>query len=134
MAYGSNAFNALVPFYANVNTTPVYLNNTTSHVDTQSFYWANRLIGALADAHFNACANHIEHYQEAVGSQGWRLVFQCDKQVEDKKLSYEACTEVLEKTNQAIADMTKQETDTTLDKVLYSASMGMKNGFNRSDH
>ena len=134
MAYGSNAFNALVPFYANVNTTPVYLNNTTSHVDTQSFYWANRLIGALADAHFNACANHIEHYQEAVGSQGWRLVFQCDKQVEDQKLSYEACTEVLEKTNQAIADMTKQETDITLDKVLYSASMGMKNGFNRSDH
>ncbi len=39
VAYASNAFNAMVPFYANVERTPEYLANTTGAVSTDNFYW-----------------------------------------------------------------------------------------------
>ena len=74
IAEGSNAFNALVPFYANVTVTPDYLANTTGAVSTENFYWANRLIGALADAHYSSCISHVERYQLKVLSQGQQLL------------------------------------------------------------
>ena len=36
--------------------------------------------------------------------------------------------------NQAMADHLKLETDRLLDSVLYTTSMKMSNGFNRSDN
>ena len=42
MAYGSNPFNTLVPFFPNVDTTPAYLEDTTTRVTSENFYWANR--------------------------------------------------------------------------------------------
>ena len=52
VAYASNALNAMVPFYANVETTPAYLAGTTGEVSTDSFYWVSRMIAAMADAHY----------------------------------------------------------------------------------
>ena len=57
---GSNPFNALVPFFTNVREAPEYLANTTARVSTDSFYWANRLIAALADARFRDNENAID--------------------------------------------------------------------------
>ena len=134
MAYGSNTFNALVPFYANVNTTPAYLNNTGAVATSESFYWANRLIAALCDPHFNTCSNHIEHYQEAVGSFGWRLINEIDRKVAREGLSYQDAVKLLEEANEKMSARLKKETDKTLTQVLYTASLDMKNGFAMSDH
>ncbi|MEE1210058.1 MAG: C69 family dipeptidase, partial [Parafannyhessea umbonata] len=137
MAYGSNAFNAVVPFFANVDATPEYLANTTPHVTTESFYWANRIIAAMADAHFNSCSRHIEHYNEAVTSKGHALVAKYDRKVEGDggmSLSYQEATPVLEEANARIADMLREQTDKTLDDVLLTASLGMRNAFALSDH
>ena len=38
IAFASNAFNTLVPFYADVEETPEYLSNTTGDVSTDNFY------------------------------------------------------------------------------------------------
>ena len=59
IAVGSNAFNEAAAFYANVRTTPEYLANTGKDATTENFYWANRLVGALADAHYSACIGHV---------------------------------------------------------------------------
>ncbi len=134
MAYGSNTFNALVPFYANVNTTPAYLNNTGAIATSESFYWANRLIAALCDPHFNTCSNHIEHYQEAVGSFGWRLINEIDRKVVREGISYQDAAKLLEDANEKMSARLKKETDKTLTQVLYTASLDMKNGFAMSDH
>ena len=134
MAYGSNTFNALVPFYANVNTTPAYLNNTGAVATSESFYWANRLIAALCDPHFNTCSNHIEHYQEAVGSFGWRLINEIDRKVAREGISYQDAAKLLGDANEKMSARLKKETDKTLTQVLYTASLDMKNGFAMSDH
>lgn len=123
ISLGSNAFNALVPFYANVDETPAYLENTTTRVTTESFYWANRLVGALADAAYGACLPHVERYQEALTSRCAALVRTCDEAGGDLV----AC-------NAAIADECRRQTDDLLDKVLYEASMRMRNNFSRSDN
>lgn len=128
IAEGSNVFNAFVPFYANVTKTPDYLNHAGTVPSTEEFYWANRLIGALADAHYARTASAIERYQKAVASAAHAMI--CDT---DKKEAEGGVTAFLEQANAAMAAMVKEKTDTCLGKVLYEASMAMKNGFSRSD-
>jgi dipeptidase len=128
IAEGSNVFNAFVPFYANVTRTPSYLAEAGKTPDTHQFYWANRLIGALADAHYVLCASPIERYQNAVGSQGRALLASFDKAPISGPV-----TDFLAACNDKIAAMVEQETNDCLGKVLYQASNAMKNGFARSD-
>ena len=123
VAYGSNAFNALVPLYANVSETPAYFKDTTTRVTSENFYWANRLVGALSDAAYGACLPHVERYQESLTSRCAAMVRACDAEGGDLA----AC-------NAAIADECRRQTEGLLDKVLYEASMHMRNGFSRSDN
>ena len=60
IAFASNAFNVLVPFYTDVTTTPEYLSNTTGEVSTDNFYWASRMIAAMADASYKSSIFHIK--------------------------------------------------------------------------
>lgn len=152
MAYGSNPFNTLVPFYANVNSTPAYLADTTTRVTSENFYWQNRIIAALCDSAFNETANAIERYQQKTGAYGHELVartdaaldaivpFDGDRDSADAEpevimdaVRNDQVRQVLTEANQELADWLKNETDQLLDNVLYTVSMRMKNGFNRSD-
>ena len=132
IAYGSNAFNALVPFYADVEETPEYLNNTTGRVSTENFYWSSRLIAAMADASYNKSLFHVERYQERVAAKGHELINRYDA-----RLAAEQDTAVRkalrQQANAEIAAMLQKETDDTLDKVLFELSSQMKNAYSRSD-
>ena len=54
VAFCSNAFNTLLPFYADVEKTPDYVANTDKNVSTDNFYWTSRLIAAMADASYKS--------------------------------------------------------------------------------
>ncbi len=131
LTFGSDAFNAFTPFYANIDNTPEYLSNTTARVTTDNLYWSNRLIGALADAHYSLCASHIERYQLSVQSKGRALINKFD--AEFKKGNIENVKAFCENANEALTNMLKIETDDVLDKVLFTSSNNMKNKFARSD-
>ena len=133
LAIGSCVFNAIVPFYTNINSTPDYLANTTNQVTTENFYWTNRLIAALCDAHFADTASHIERYQLKVQSQSTALINKYDEKFIAEKISKDNAKDFLEKANDNIADELKVQTDDLLDKALYTASCNMKNKFSRSD-
>ena len=90
---------------------------------TDSFYWANRLIGAMADASYSACLPHVERYQEKLQSEATRLVHECDEAAGDPAAA-----------NQAIADEARRCTDCLLGHVLFARSAEMRNGFSRSDN
>lgn len=70
IAFASNAFNVLVPFYTDVEETPAYVSNTAADVSTDNFYWVSRLIAAMADASYKGSIFHLERYQEKVMSEG----------------------------------------------------------------
>ena len=131
---GSNVFNAFVPFYANVDKTPEYFANTTVKVTTESFYWANRIIAAMADASYAKCKAHIERYQLAVQAEGWKIIKETDKQFEALKHKTNAtAVRMQEKANERIAAMVREKTDDLLDKVLRERSNQMKNAYARAD-
>lgn len=131
IACGSNAFNAFVPFYPFVNRTPEYLSSTTGRVTTENFYWQNRVIGALADAHYHECIAHVERYQLMMAALGQNRVMACDENF--MKETPQDTDAFLEKCNDDMAALAKQKTDEVLDKVLFTASLGMKNAFSRAD-
>ena len=132
MAFGSNAFNSLVALYANVDEMPAYLSDTTERVTTESFYWANRVIAALADARFNETSAKIESYQEKIGSLGHKMLRETDQAAAD--LADEQIPALLAKANDALCADLKVATDKLLGQVLYITSCAMKNGFAMSDN
>ena len=123
VAMGSNVFNAFVPFYTNVDAVPDYVSNTGKTVSTESFYWANRLIGALADAQYPLCKSHIERYQNKVAYAAHEMLTRFDRETDG------AC----EQWNEQLCAMAREATEDVLDKVLYEVSCQMKNGYSRSD-
>jgi dipeptidase len=132
VALASNVFNAFVPFYTNVDSTPEYLSSTSDRVTSENFYWANRIIGALADSQYSLCIVHIERYQNAVQSKGRAIIQKYDEAYRKARKKPDAVKHC-EKANAEIAEMLKKETDSVLRKVLDTASDKMKNAFSRSD-
>ena len=132
ISYGSNVFNALAPFYADIDETPEYLSNTTGEVSTDNFYWSSRLIAAMADASYRSSIIHIERYREHVMSKGHELIARYDELLE-KEVEEEKRRALRAEANREIAKMLKKETQTTLDLVLFELSSRMKNAFARSD-
>lgn len=127
VCFGSNAFNAFVPLFTNVDKIPYYFSGTTLTVDTNNFYWSSRLIGALADAHYQVTAIHIERYQDAVATKGHQFILEASR----NNLN---TLEELGSINDKLAQMAKKETDKCLNNVLYISSCNMKNGYARSDN
>lgn len=132
LSFASNAFNVMVPFYADIETTPDYLSNTTGDVSTDNFYWSSRMLAAMADASYKKSIFHIERYQEHVLSKGHEIINRYDDMIQneadtDKHLALK------HEANQAVADMLKATTSDTLGKVLYELSNEMKNAYSRSD-
>ncbi|MCH9275776.1 C69 family dipeptidase [Bifidobacterium amazonense] len=151
ISYGSGPFTTAAPFYANVDDTPAYLRDTTPEVSTDSLYWTNRLIAALADAHWFDTRNAIERYAENVRIFGHRLLGETDAAIAsgrfddgidgngdgladgDGSRDGMPVTGVLAEANDRMADYLRVHTTTLLNDVLYTSSNLMHNGFAMSD-
>lgn len=131
IAEGSNAFNELIPIFTNCASAPAYLADTPENATTENFYWANRIIGALADAHFSECIADVERYQLKLAAKGHRHVAETDEAWALSGIADAA--DFLTERNAAMCAVAKKETDALLSRVLFLASGEMKNGFARSD-
>lgn len=131
LAVGSNVFNVMIPVYPHVDKMPEYLSKAYVKPTTESFYWVNRIIGALADAHYYENQSNIERYQAAVDRKVYALVNKFDREFMEKKPENEKA--FFEAANQEISDFTQEKTTEVLDKVLFTSSSLMRNGFSRSD-
>lgn len=132
LAFASNAFNMLAPFYADVEETPDYLSNTAKEVSTDNCYWTSRLIAAMADASYGKSLIHVERCQERVAAKAHGLINRYDALLAEEedgagrmKLKHEA--------NRAVAEMLREEMSDTLGLVLFELSGQMKNAYSRSD-
>ena len=131
IAMGSNVFNVFVPFYPQADRVPAYLEDIGDRVTTGNLYWASRILGALADAHFSRTAAAVERYQKACAAFGHRWLNESDAAFLSGGAADAAA--FLAERNQVAADRIREETDKCLYKVLFEASMGMKNAYSRSD-
>lgn len=138
LAFASNAFNVMVPFYTNVDEVPEYLANTSAEVSTDNFYWTSRMIAAMADASYAKSVFHIERYDEKVMSKAHEIIYRYDDLLgADRDVQTDAVSKLGQKlrqqANRETADMVRQVASDTLGKVLYELSNQMKNSYSRSD-
>ena len=129
ICFGSTTFSATLPVYTNVKRMPDYLAKVTLDVSTENFYWASRIIGALADPHFAAAAQQIERYQLAVATRGRQIIREYDA-----KIAKDGTAALAEEANRKLGEMAKEETTAALNKILLTASERMRNGFNLADN
>lgn len=127
--FASNAFNAALPVYANVDKMPKYLSNVSLDVSTENFYWGSRIIGTIADAHYGAAIQLIERYQNAVITKGREIMLEYDK-----RMTESGEFNLMEEANEKLAGMAKKETTDTLTKLMREAGKEMKNGYSRADN
>ena len=132
IAYASNAFNTLAPFYPMVDETPEYLSNTTGDASTENFYWASRMIAAMTDASYGRSVFHAERYQESVMAKSHQILTRYDALL-NKETDPAKRQEIRQRANEEVASMLKKEATDTLNKVLYELSNQMKNAYSRSD-
>ncbi len=129
VCFGCNAFNVACPVYTNVPKMPKYLSNTTLNVTTESFYWATRLIGNMADAHYSSSIQFVERYQRAVFNGARKILDEYDaKYIETHDMK------LLEEANEKLSAMCKKETQKALNNITLQCSRGMKTGYNRADN
>lgn len=138
LAFASNAFNVMVPFYTNVDEVPEYFANTSADVSTNNFYWTSRMIAAMADASYAKSVFHIERYDERVMSKAHEIIYRYDDLLgADRDVQSDAVSKLGQKlrqqANRETADMVRQAASDTLGKVLYELSNQMKNSYSRSD-
>ena len=130
LSFAANPFNASVPLYANVHKFPKYFSETTLEIDTlDSYFWASRLIGVLADREYGKCIQNIERYQAALFNKGHELLNKYDGLFNEQN-----DLALLEKANEEMAKMAKEESQKVLKAVLMSVSEGMKCGYSRADN
>ena len=132
VAFCSNAFNTLLPFYADVEKTPDYVANTDKNVSTDNFYWTSRLIAAMADASYKSSLFHVERYQGHVMAKSHALIAKYDAKLAQTADKAERLV-IKHEANEAIAQMAKEEALATLEKVLSELTNQMKNAYSRSD-
>ena len=129
ICFGSTTFSPMLPLYTNVSRLPKYLTDVTLDASTENFYWGSRLIGALADSCYGSCIQQIERYQNAVACEGRRLM-----ETYDREMTEAQDFTRMEKANEVLCAMAREQTIETLTKVLAEVSTHMKNGFNRADN
>lgn len=133
LGFGSNVFNTVIPVYTSTETIPDYLSGTKLTVSTDSFYWSNRIIAALADPHFTTSMIHIERYQDKTMSEAYENINKYDALIAAAK-DEKSKSALIKEANLKICEQVRKETEDVLGKVLYDASMHMKNGYSKSDN
>lgn len=129
ICYGPTTFSCWVPVYTNVPSLPDYISKVTLDTSTNNLYWTCRLIAAMADKSFPKCMQDIGRFQDAVNIRARKIIKEYDKRMEetgDWTLAAEA--------DKKICSMTKEQAVNTLNKVLKTSSIDMKNGFNLQDN
>lgn len=127
MAYGAMLFNTMVPLYTQVTDFPEYFKNTEEDVNTNNFYWMNRLIAAIADSHYAHHSSLLEDYQEKTMGYGHQMLHK----IEEAYASGEKLD--LTEQNQLMSDYIQIETQQLLNKILFDESNLMTNRFSLSD-
>lgn len=130
ICFGSNAFNVVVPFYTNTNKLPSFVSKVSKKdISLDNLYWSSRIIAPLVDAHYGSSIIFIERYQKKVASLGHEMLNKYDElMMKNKDFT------LIDKANEEIAKLAKEETNNALGNVLLDASMHMKSKFNRSDN
>ena len=106
IAFGPNPYNAIAPFYANVNDTPATYRDTAEKFDITKMYWMSHVIATIGDDHHRRYNMTIEEMQRSTVAQGRHILLETDPVAES--LDGSELQAKLEEANNKIADAAYQ--------------------------
>ncbi len=115
IAFASNAFNVLVPFYADVTETPAYMSNTTRRFRPTTSIGTAAMIAGHGRCFLWKVYFPYRKISGKVAAKGHELIGRYDAMIEKEQMRQNVVSCAM-KQNQAIADMLQKETADTLDK------------------
>lgn len=118
LAFGPNTFNAVVPFYANVEDTPAAYRDTTTEFDPSNMYWLTYLLATFGDYDFDLFQDQEDLFEENSVAQCRKLQHEADAAAADQQDLSAYLTDI----NQKMADVAlKQATHLLGEMVKLSA-------------
>ena len=129
LAYGPNTFNAVVPFYANINDTPVEYHTDGTCNPTQ-VYWLDNIMALIGDADFGLYEDQENIFEEKTVAQCRHLQIKAD---EGYKNHSDNLPKYLEGVNAKMAKIYHKNANTLLDQMLHLGEDKMKLQFTLND-
>lgn len=129
LAYGPNTFNALVPFYANVDTTPECYSNTSDQCDLTNVYWLSLLAATLGDSNFDLYSDIEEDFENGAMAAFRHKQMQADEQA----LKETDVPKFLAQVNAELAADSQVRITEMIGKMVKKGASQMKLRFNLGD-
>ncbi len=129
LAYGPNTFNAVVPFYANVDDTPVQYKNTGAHYTQGSQYWLSYLLATFGDYDFHLFEDFENIFEQNTVGECRHIQLEADKVALSKPDTKAYLTEV----NAKLADVSFTNSNKLLGQMIELAAPRMKLQFTLHD-
>ncbi|WP_258088345.1 C69 family dipeptidase [Weissella fangxianensis] len=127
LGYGPNTFNAFVPFYVSVTTTPASFEKTTPTFDVSTSYWLTRVIAVIADKDFATYQDMQARFEQQIVADNVNLQQQTDQAIQAGQ------TVDLEAVNQKMADNYMLAANTLLGKMTKLGTKKMQLRFSVDD-
>lgn len=120
LAFGPNAFNTVVPFYANVTDTPAVYRDTAKQYSPNQMYWLENTIAVIGDHHYQAATSLVEKFEQTVVAKTRHLqhVIDHSDQLED--------ADQLTRVNDQMAEIAMTEATALLGKLVEVAFKNTK--------
>lgn len=129
LAFGPNTFNAVIPFYANINDTPEAYKNTTGDCDPANMYWLSNILALLGDSNFALYEDQENLFEENTVADCRNIQIKADKEVANQSDTAAYLTEV----NAKMAGVAKKYANTLLGQILALGEPQMKLQFTLND-
>ena len=129
LAYGANTFNTVVPFYANVNDTPVQYKNATGKFDLNNMYWLSCTTALLGDTDYDFYVDMRNDYELDAMSAYRKIQNDTDADISGQK----DIEKYLENANKKLADVAFEKQNKLLGDMVTTGSNNMKLRYNLND-
>ncbi|MGM0216916.1 C69 family dipeptidase [Enterococcus sp. AZ109] len=129
LAYGANTFNAVVPFYANVNDTPISYRDADGTFDLTKMYWLSCTTALIGDSDYDAYADFRNTFELQAMSAFRRIQLKADTEV----MNQENTQAYLEKVNEELAQVSLERATKLLGDMVKFGSNRMKLRYSLND-
>ena len=129
LAFGPNTFNAVVPFYANVNDTPAAYRETGDKFDVTKMYWLSNLLATFGDYDFSLFKDQEDVLEQKTVATCRHLQLTTDEAVKDAK----DIADHLTAANEQMATIAMANSNELLGQMVAAAAPKMKLQFTLHD-
>ncbi|MGG5318135.1 C69 family dipeptidase [Enterococcus sp. AZ072] len=132
LAYGANTFNAVVPFYANVNDTPASFRDADGTFDMTKMYWLSCTTALLGDNDYDMYADFRNTFELQAMSAYHAIQLKAENEISEIEGSEEQQA-YLEKVNEELAEAAMERATKLLGDMVIFGSNHMKLRYNLND-